>query len=70
MPVSCTTVSLDQYGRTIATWSVDSADLGQWLVSNGLALDWPNYSHGMYDKISIVSPSITLACPVRSSAGT
>jgi len=25
--------------------------LGQWLVSNGLALDWPNYSRGMYDKI-------------------
>jgi hypothetical protein len=29
---------------------VDGADLGQWLVSNGLALDWPNYSRGMYDK--------------------
>src|SRR6201993_5234032 len=48
--VSCTPISLDQYGRTVATCSVDVADLGQWLVSNGLALDWPNYSRGMYDK--------------------
>src|ERR1700747_3268603 len=50
-PVSCTPISLDQYGRTVATCSVDGADLGQWLVSNGLALDWPNYSRGMYDKM-------------------
>jgi endonuclease YncB( thermonuclease family) len=50
-PVSCTPISLDQYGRTVATCSVNGTDLGQWLVSNGLALDWPNYSHGMYDKI-------------------
>ena len=49
--VSCTPISLDQYGRTVATCTVDSTDLGQWLVSNGLALDWPNYSRGMYDKI-------------------
>ena len=50
-PVSCTPISLDQYGRTVATCTVDGTDLGQWLVSNGLALDWPNYSRGMYDKI-------------------
>ena len=43
-PVSCTPISLDQYGRTVATCSVDGADLGQWLVSNGLALDWPRPS--------------------------
>jgi len=49
-PVSCTPISLDQYGRTVATCTVDGTDLGHWLVSNGLALDWPNYSHGMYDK--------------------
>jgi endonuclease YncB( thermonuclease family) len=49
-PVSCTPISLDQYGRTVATYTVGGTDLGQWLVSNGLALDWPNYSHGMYDK--------------------
>ena len=50
-PVSRTPISLDQYGRTVATCSVNGTDLGQWLVGNGLALDWPNYSHGMYDKI-------------------
>ena len=49
--VSCTPISLDQYGRTVATCSVNGTDLGQWLVSKGLALDWPNYSDGMYDKI-------------------
>ncbi len=50
-PVSCTPISLDQYGRTVATCTVGDTDLGQWLVSNGLALDWPNYSRGMYDAI-------------------
>jgi hypothetical protein len=49
--VSCTPISLDQHGRTVATCSVNGTDLGQWLVNNGLALDWPNYSHGMYDQI-------------------
>jgi endonuclease YncB( thermonuclease family) len=38
-PVSCVGVSLDQYGRTVATCSADSADLGEWLVRGGLALD-------------------------------
>jgi endonuclease YncB( thermonuclease family) len=50
-PVSCTPISLDQYGRTVATCSVGDTDLGQWLVSNGLALDWPNYSRGMYGAV-------------------
>ena len=50
-PVSCTPISLDQYGRTVATCTAGATDLGEWLVSNGLALDWPNYSKGMYDKI-------------------
>jgi endonuclease YncB( thermonuclease family) len=50
-PVSCTPISLDQYGRTVATCTVGDTDLGKWLVSNGLALDWPNYSRGMYDNI-------------------
>jgi endonuclease YncB( thermonuclease family) len=50
-PISCTPISQDQYGRTVATCTAESTDLGEWLVSNGLALDWPNYSKGMYDKI-------------------
>ena len=41
-PVHCSPVNLDQYGRTVATCSVNGIDLGGWLVSNGLALDWPH----------------------------
>ena len=47
-PVNCTPVSEDQYGRTVATCSVGGADLGEWLVRNGLALDWPQYSKAKY----------------------
>lgn len=47
-PVSCSPVSEDQYGRTVATCSVAGVDLGAWLVSNGLALDWPQFSQGRY----------------------
>ncbi len=43
-PVNCTPVAGDQYGRTVATCSVGGADIGEWLVRNGLALDWPQYS--------------------------
>ncbi|SED24756.1 thermonuclease family protein [Bradyrhizobium erythrophlei] len=47
--VNCVPVNLDQYGRTVATCSVSGSDLGEWLVRNGLALDWPQYSRGRYD---------------------
>ena len=49
--VSCIPISLDQYRRTVAACSVGGVDLGEWLVSNGLALDWPQYSKGKYDAI-------------------
>jgi len=48
-PVDCSPVSLDQYGRTVAVCSIDGVDLAEWLVRNGLALDWPTYSKGKYD---------------------
>ena len=48
-PVSCTPVSEDQYGRSVAICSVGGADLGEWLVRNGLALDWPQYSRRKYN---------------------
>lgn len=48
-PVNCVPLNLDQYGRTVATCSVSGTDLGEWLVRNGLALDWPQYSRGRYD---------------------
>jgi endonuclease YncB( thermonuclease family) len=47
-PVNYIPLSLDRYGRTVATCAVDGADLGEWLVKKGLALDWPNYSNGKY----------------------
>ncbi|WP_430648921.1 thermonuclease family protein [Bradyrhizobium hipponense] len=47
-PVNCVPVSLDPYGRTVATCSVAGKDLAEWLVRNGLALDWPQYSKGRY----------------------
>jgi endonuclease YncB( thermonuclease family) len=50
-PVSCVPISLDQYRRTVATCSVDDVDLGEWLVRNGLAIDWPEYSKGKFDAI-------------------
>jgi endonuclease YncB( thermonuclease family) len=46
--VNCATLSLDQYGRTVATCSVAGVDLGEWLVRSGFALDWPQYSKGRY----------------------
>jgi endonuclease YncB( thermonuclease family) len=42
-------VNLDQYGRTVARCSIDGVDVAEWLVRNGLALDWPLYSKGKYD---------------------
>jgi endonuclease YncB( thermonuclease family) len=47
--VRCIPISLDQYGRTVATCSVGGADLAEWLVRSGLALDWPQYSKRKYD---------------------
>jgi endonuclease YncB( thermonuclease family) len=50
-PVNCIPISLDQYGRTVATCSIGDVDLGEWLVRNGLAIDWPQYSRGRYDAV-------------------
>jgi endonuclease YncB( thermonuclease family) len=49
-PVDCSPMNLDQSGRTVAVCSIDGVDLAEWLVRNGLALDWPTYSKGKYDK--------------------
>ena len=49
-PIDCAPVSLDQYGQTIAVCSVDGVDVADWLVRNGFALDWPQYSKGKYDR--------------------
>jgi endonuclease YncB( thermonuclease family) len=49
--VSCIPISRDQYRRTVASCSVAGTDLAGWLVGNGLALDWPQYSKGKFDTI-------------------
>lgn len=47
-PVNCTPLTVDRYGRTVASCFVNGVDLAQWLVENGLALDWPQFSKGRY----------------------
>lgn len=49
-PVNCVPINFDKYGRTVASCSVEGVDLAQWLVSKGLALDWPQYSRGRYQQ--------------------
>lgn len=46
--VSCVQVSTDRYKRVVARCSVRGEDMGWWSVSNGWALDWPQYSRGEY----------------------
>jgi endonuclease YncB( thermonuclease family) len=46
-PVDCSPVGL---ARTVAVCSIDGVDIADWLVRNGLALDWPKYSKGKYDQ--------------------
>jgi endonuclease YncB( thermonuclease family) len=40
-PVDCVEVDRDQYKRAVAVCAVAGIDLAEWLVKNGLALDWP-----------------------------
>src|ERR1700694_1126706 len=47
-PVDCVEVDRDRYKRAVAVCTVVGVDLAQWLVRNGLALDWPKYSKGEY----------------------
>ena len=61
-PVNCTPVAEDQYGRTVATCSVGGADLGEWLVRNGLALDWPHIRKGGMPPLSAILIVRAVAC--------
>jgi endonuclease YncB( thermonuclease family) len=48
-PVSCTPVTVDRYGRTVASCAVAGIDLADWLRAPGLG--WrigPRYSNGRY----------------------
>jgi len=48
-PVDCSPVSLDQYRPTVALCWLYGVDVAEWLVRNGLVLDWPMYSKRKYD---------------------
>jgi endonuclease YncB( thermonuclease family) len=48
-PTHCTMVDRDRWGRVVATCiRNDGADVNEWLVRQGWALDWPRYSDGAY----------------------
>ncbi len=46
--VECLPQSQDRYRRWVATCSVDGRDLGDAMVRDGWAVDYPRYSHGAY----------------------
>jgi endonuclease YncB( thermonuclease family) len=47
-PVSCVDIDQRTFGRTVAVCTVAGTDIADWLVRNGYALDWPQYSKGAY----------------------
>ncbi|CAL76621.1 putative Staphylococcus nuclease-like protein (SNase-like) [Bradyrhizobium sp. ORS 278] len=46
--VRCTPVDGDRYGRIVARCAASGGDLGRFMVSRGLAIEEPQYSHGAY----------------------
>ena len=46
--VRCMPIDGDRYGRIVARCAAGKSDLGQMLVSRGLAVEEPQYSHGRY----------------------
>ncbi|MET3593264.1 endonuclease YncB(thermonuclease family) [Mesorhizobium shonense] len=48
-PVSCIEVDRDtRWGRMVAVCTAGGVDIGEWMVRQGYALDWPKYSYGAY----------------------
>jgi endonuclease YncB( thermonuclease family) len=46
--VRCVPRARDRFSRIVATCYQANDDLARWLVTQGLALDWPRYSGGTY----------------------
>lgn len=46
--VSCASEGQDQYGRTLARCRLGGADVGDWMVRHGHAVDYRRYSRGAY----------------------
>ena len=49
-PVTCEDLGRDRYKRIIARCTVAGEDLGEWMVSQRLALAYGRYSHGYVDE--------------------
>jgi endonuclease YncB( thermonuclease family) len=49
--VACGTTGKDRYGRWLARCTVGGADMGEWLVKSGWALDYVEYSYGRYTTV-------------------
>ncbi|WP_192245317.1 thermonuclease family protein [Mesorhizobium silamurunense] len=47
-PLSCVEVDRDRYKRMVAVCTAGGVDIGEWMVSQGQALDWRKYSAGFY----------------------
>ncbi len=49
LPVACTFVDRDRYGRFVGDcYLANGKSVQEWMVSSGHALDWPRYSGGKY----------------------
>lgn len=46
--VHCAPDGTETHGRTVAICTVRGVDLGEHMVSQGWARDWPRFSHGAY----------------------
>ena len=46
--VHCAPDGTETHGRTVAACTVSGADLGEHMVLEGWARDWPRFSHGAY----------------------
>ena len=49
-PVACMEQERDRYDRSVANCSVDSQDVGEWLVREGWAIEYTQYSDGRYQE--------------------
>lgn len=49
-PIRCTERYRDRWKRIVATCYRRGQDVGEWLVSHGHALDWPQFSKGKYKR--------------------
>lgn len=47
-PVACVQIERDRYGRAVSTCQADGADLGDWMVRSGWAVEFDRYSDGRY----------------------